>query len=309
VPDDGRCRSTPQQGRLVILKILLTGASGFTGKHFSVVAQDQSHEVVPLQADLVNATAVKDEIFKLQPAYILHLAAISFVGHTDIKAFYDVNLFGTVNLLNALSALKTPPRSIILASSANIYGNCIASPISETQVPEPSNHYGISKLAMEHAARTYSDRIPIVVARAFNYTGPGQGLTFVIPKLIDHFSRQAGEIHLGAISVEREFNDVLFVCEAYLHLLKYGQAGETYNICSGQPYTLEFVIDTLKRITAHQIDVKVDPAFVRTNEVQSLCGNPSKLQALLNTSGVATSNPPLEQTLARMLKASDHPLP
>jgi GDP-6-deoxy-D-talose 4-dehydrogenase len=286
------------------LKILLTGASGFTGQHFAAVARQKEYEVVALQSDLRQTDAVKAEIASAQPAHILHLAAISFVGHADVKAFYDVNLFGTINLLNAAAALKTRPRSVILASSANVYGNCIASPISEAQTPEPSNHYGISKLAMEHAARTYADRLPIVIARAFNYTGPGQGQTFVIPKLINHFCRKATEIHLGDVRVEREFNDVLFVCEAYMQLLKYGEAGQTYNVCSGRPHTLQYVIDTLIRITGHSIRVKVNPAFVRANEVHRLCGNPAKLRSLLTAHGGALSAPSLEDTLRQMLAAT-----
>lgn len=285
------------------MKILLTGANGFTGQHFTALAQQKGHEVVALQADLTQSEAVKAEVAALQPTHVLHLAAISFVGHADVRAFYDVNLFGTVNLLNAMAALSVPPRTIILASSANIYGNCIASPISESQTPEPSNHYGISKLAMEHAARTYVDRLPIVITRPFNYTGPGQSLTFVVPKLIDHFSRRAPDIRLGDVGVEREFNDVLFVCEAYLQLLAHGETGLTYNVCSGRPYTLQHVIDTLTRITGHSIKVEVDPAFVRTNEVQSLCGNPARLQTLLASCGSTIPHPPLESTLQRMLDA------
>lgn len=286
------------------MKILLTGASGFSGQHFTVLTQQKGHEVVALQADLTQADAVKAEVASLQPTHVLHLAGISFVGHADVRAFYEINLFGTANLLNALAALKTPPVSVILASSANIYGNCTASPISENQTPEPSNHYGISKLAMEHMARTYTDKLPIVITRPFNYTGPGQGLTFVIPKLIDHFSRRASIIHLGDVGVEREFNDVLFVCEAYLELLKFGTPGETYNVCSGQPYTLQHVIDTLTNITGHAMRVEVNPAFVRANEVHRLCGNPTKLQGLLAQHDGALATPPLAHTLERMLAAA-----
>lgn len=286
------------------MKILLTGANGFTGQHFAALAQEKGHEVVALAADLTDAEALKTEVASIQPSHVVHLAAISFVGHADVRAFYDVNLFGTLNLLNAIAALEISPRSAILTSSANVYGNCAASPIPEDQTPAPLNHYGISKLAMEHLARTYSDTLPIVIVRPFNYTGAGQALTFVIPKLIDHFSRRASRIQLGDVSVEREFNDVLFVCEAYLQLLEHGQPGETYNVCSGQPYTLQHVIDTLVRITGHSIKVELDPAFVRANEVNRLCGSPAKLQALLARHDYAPNNLPLEDTLRRMLTAA-----
>jgi GDP-6-deoxy-D-talose 4-dehydrogenase len=285
------------------LRILLTGGDGFTGQHFVVLARQKGHEVVVLKSDLTNAEAVKAEVAAVEPTHVLHLAAISFVGHADVRAFYDVNLFGTVNLLDAMASLAMPPCAIVLASSANIYGNCIVSPISESQIPEPSNHYGISKLAMEHAARTYADRLPIVIARPFNYTGPGQDLTFVIPKLTDHFKRRDPRIYLGDVTVEREFNDVIFVCEVYLQLLTIGDAGQTYNVCSGQPYTLQYVIDLLSQLTGHSINVAVNPAFVRANEVHRLCGSPAKLQTLLSQKGSRLENPPLEDTLQRMLAA------
>lgn len=287
--------------------ILLSGADGFTGRHFASLAQSRGHEVVALQSNLTQPGAVRAEVAALQPAHVLHLAAISFVGHADERAFYDVNLFGTINLLDALAELPQRPASVILASSANVYGNCTASPIAESQLPAPSNHYGISKLAMEHTARLYMDSLPVVVARPFNYTGSGQNRRFVIPKLIDHFRDKAPTIHLGDVEVEREFNDVQFVCEAYLQLLMHGQPGETYNVCSGTPYTLAYVLDVLSGLTGHRLQVKVDAAFVRANEVHSLCGDPSRLQALFRQHGLVLENPPLAETLRRMLVPATPP--
>ena len=91
---------------------------------------------------------------------------------------------------------------------------------------------------------------------------------------------------------------------AYLQLLQHGVLGEVYNVCSGQPYTLQHVIDTLTRITSHPIEVEVNPAFVRANEVHRLCGSPAKLQALLTRHGCNLDNPLLEDTLRRMLAAA-----
>lgn len=283
------------------LKILLTGTDGFTGRHFAAMAQAAGYDVLPLQANLTDRAAVQAELLATAPDAVVHLAAISFVGHADENAFYAVNVIGTTNLLAALSKLPKPPHRVLLASSANIYGNSKHSPIAETQEPAPISHYAASKLAMEHMSRAYGDRLPIVITRPFNYTGPGQDADFVIPKLVDHFARRAPVIALGNIEVEREFNDVQMVCSAYLQLLQHGESGETYNVCSGQPYALQYVIDTLTRITGHPIQVEVNPAFVRANEVHRLCGNPAKLQALLAAHGTMLDNPPLEDTLRRML--------
>jgi nucleoside-diphosphate-sugar epimerase len=283
------------------LKILLTGSDGFTGRHFAELARSTGHEVVPLMADLTDREALQSEVLATAPDAVLHLAAISFVGHADDKAFYTVNVIGTMNLLAALAQLPQAPRHVLLASSANVYGNCEASPISESQPPAPVNHYAMSKLAMEHMSRTYSDRLPVVITRPFNYTGPGQAVNFVIPKLVDHFARRVPAIALGNLHVEREFNDVQMVCSAYLQLLLHGEPGETYNVCTGRPYTLQHVIDTLTRITGHQMQVEVNPAFVRGNEVHRLCGNPTKIQTLLAKHGFRVDNLPLEETLLHML--------
>jgi len=261
------------------MNILLTGAAGFTGHHFALSAQAAGHQVLPLQADLTDKAAVAAEVRQAAPDAVLHLAAISFVGHADDSDFYRVNVIGTMHLLAAVAALPKPPQKVLLASSANIYGNCDASPIHEDQAPAPVNHYAASKLAMEHMARTFSDRLPIVITRPFNYTGAGQGGQFLIPKLVDHFARRAPHIELGNLHVEREFNDVRMVCQAYLALLLHGQPGQAYNVCSGQTYTLQNVLNMLTAITGHGIEVRVNPAFVRANEVHRLCGNPAKLTA------------------------------
>ena len=135
---------------------------------------------------------------------------------------------------------------------------------------------------MEHMAANFQDQFPIIIARPFNYTGPGQSVDFLIPKLVANFKAKAPTLYLGNLHVEREFNDVRMVCAAYLALLNRPVAKsdiEVFNICSGKTYTLQDVLNELTNITGHQIDVKINPDFVRPNEVHKLCGNPQKLQA------------------------------
>jgi len=256
------------------MRILLTGASGFTGRHFQQNATQAGHEVVPLHANLTDSASLQQGVREAGPVdAVVHLAAISFVGHANDAEFYAVNTVGTTHLLASLAALPTSdrPNRVLVASSANVYGNCPHSPISETQPPSPVNHYAASKLAMEHMAMTFIDRLPIVITRPFNYTGPGQAKSFLIPKLVDHFIRKAPVIELGNLHVEREFNDVRMVTEAYLQLIDRGAEGEIYNVCSGKTYSLTYVLEMLTRITGHSIDVKVNPAYVRANEVHRLC--------------------------------------
>ncbi|AMO98698.1 polysaccharide biosynthesis family protein [Collimonas arenae] len=277
---------------------MLTGADGFTGRHFVNGATAAGHTVIAIKSDLKDRDGLKQEILEAAPDAVVHLAAISFVGHADTSAFYDVNVIGTLNLLDGLAALPRIPQKILLASSANVYGNCEQSPIAEEQAPAPVNHYAMSKLAMEYMARNYLDRLPLFFVRPFNYTGLGQAESFLIPKLVAHFARRAAVVELGNLDVEREFNDVRFVCDAYLKLLDKGVSGEVYNVCSGKPVTLKSVIELLRKISGHELEVRVNPAFVRANEVHRLCGVSTKLEKCIG----ALSHPSLEETLRWMLK-------
>ena len=281
------------------MRILVTGARGFTGRHFMKQAEATGHQVMPLEADLTDAGAVRQAMGGLSFDAVVHLAAISFVGHADEAAFYAVNAVGTTHLLSALSELPEKPRSVLIASSANVYGNCEHSPIAESQLPAPVNHYAMSKLAMEVMATTYADRLPMLMTRPFNYTGFGQSPDFLIPKLIKHFKARSPVIELGNLHVEREFNDVRMVCDAYLQLLMSGHPGETYNICSGLTYSLQSVIDSLIEITGHVPEIRVNPQFVRQNEVVRLCGDPGKLHGVIGE----IPSYPLVETLKWMLEA------
>lgn len=281
------------------MKILLTGAAGFTGLIFSAQAEQCGHIVVPLMADLTDQAVLTKEVNVVQPDAVVHLAGISFVGHADSSAFYQVNVVGTTNLLSALAGLIKKPSCVLLVSSANIYGNCDASPITEQQPPTPVNHYAMSKLAMEYMALTYVDRLPIVIATPFNYVGIGQASRFLIPKLVDHFLKRAEVIELGNIDVEREFNDVRSVCDIYLKLLVQGKPGQQYNVCSGQTYSLKQVIKILEDLTHHSIDITINQSFVRPNEVHKLCGCPDKLVANIGP----LEQIPLSDTLSWMLAA------
>lgn len=286
------------------MKILLTGANGFTGLHFTKTAEAEGHSVHALKSDITDAATLEAEVLEASPDLVAHFAGISFVPSKDEEAFYRVHALGTSNLLNALLKLETPLKKILLASSATIYGNS-SSPFSqETQTPAPIDHYAMSKVAMEEMAKTYFDHLPIIIARPFNYTGVGQKDNFLIPKLIHHFSQKLGQIELGNLDVEREFNDVELICQTYMALLNFGQPGEIYNVCSGNARSLKQVVDCLIRITGHQIHIDVNPDFVRSNEVRRMCGDPKKIQTLFEQHQVKLNAPLLEETLTRMLEGA-----
>ena len=282
------------------MKILLTGSNGFTGHHFRAAAGGAGHLVLPLKSNLTDKNALSKEIAEIEPEAVVHLGAISFVGHSNAAEFYAVNTIGTTNLLSVLADMPSSdrPAKVLVASSANVYGNCESSPINELQAPAPVNHYAASKLAMEHMALTFNDRLPVTIVRPFNYTGPGQALSFLIPKIVNHFAQSKPIIELGNMHVEREFNDVRMVCDAYLRLLQHGASGVTYNVCTGTTHTLQAVLAAMTELTGHRPEVKVNPAFVRANEVHRLCGDPARLVACVGELKSYT----LKETLSAMLE-------
>ncbi|MDE2255990.1 MAG: GDP-mannose 4,6-dehydratase [Betaproteobacteria bacterium] len=270
--------------------VLITGLRGFTGHYLAAALRANGARVVGLvqgstlsseeiACELTDAQAVHAAVAQVRPTHVVHLAALAFVGHADARAFYDVNLFGTLNLLEALAALPELPRKVLIASSANIYGTPGVEVIDESVCPAPVNHYACSKLAMEYMVRTWFDRLPIVMTRPFNYTGIGQDEKFLIPKIVSHFKRRAAKIELGNLDVSRDFSDVRDVAAAYMGLLESDVRSEVFNVCSGKAYALPDVLRMMTEISGHAIEVRVNPALVRANEIPVLRGEPRKLQA------------------------------
>lgn len=272
-------------------RVLVTGSSGFTGRYVVDRLTAEGCEVISLTprsgesgagtVDLLDRDALTTALLGLQPELVVHLAAISFVAHGDAEEIYRVNIVGTRNLLEALAALPVPPVHVLLASSANVYGN-VGGVLDEDASLSPQNDYAVSKMAMEAMASLWKDRLPITIVRPFNYTGVGQSERFLIPKIVSHFQRRAAVIELGNIDVSRDFYDVRYVAELYARLLAVPATGEVYNICSGVEWSLERVINTLREISRHDIEVRVNPAFVRDNEVKSLRGSNEKVLAAVS---------------------------
>ena len=291
-------------------KVLLTGADGFTGKYVESELISRGYSVVGLvfreakegqvACDLTDRKAVVECLKEVKPDYIIHLAALSFVGHADQKAFYDVNVFGALNLLEAAKELGLELKKVVFASSANIYGNPEnVTRISESITPSPVNHYAMSKLAMEHMARLWFSQYPMIITRPFNYTGPGQAGQFLIPKIVSHFQKKASEIELGNTDVSRDFSDVRDIALAYANLLESDAQSETVNLCSGQVTSLHSIISMMEDIAGYNIKVRVNPDFVRENEIKILGGDNTKLTSF---TGKAPSIM-IEKTLTDMYHA------
>jgi nucleoside-diphosphate-sugar epimerase len=298
-------------------RALITGLAGFTGHYMAAelvaagyqvfgtaMPSDAADGTVPgiFAVDLLDRAAVAAMVAQVQPDVVVHLAGISFVAHADAGLIYQVNVVGTRNLLEALAACSHRPGAVLLASSANIYGNANVPVIDESIAPSPANDYAVSKLAMEYMARLWMDRLPIILARPFNYTGVGQGDNFLLPKIVSHFRRGAREIELGNLAIARDFSDVRSVVRSYRALIAAAPgagSNPAFNVCSGHSTSLQSVIAMMEEIAGYQIAVKVNPAFVRSNDVLTLTGSRAKLDA-----AVGLIEPvPLADTLRWMYSA------
>jgi nucleoside-diphosphate-sugar epimerase len=308
--------------------VLVTGLSGFTGRHLRPALQARGWRVVGVDhrepdagsasspsgaaldesrhCDLLDRQAVAALVQELQPRAVIHLAGIASVTHGDVGEIYRVNIMGTRNLLEALAAASSQAaespgsglRTVVLASTANIYGNTGGHALDESTPSAPTNDYAVSKLAMEYMALTFRERLPITIVRPFNYTGPGQSDRFVIPKIVGHFRRRAQVLELGNMDVTREFSDVRRVVEAYARLIDLPGTGQVYNLASGSGVTLREVIDILERISGHKIELRFNSAFARANEVRILVGSCARIESVIG----ALPRYTIEDTLGWMLE-------
>jgi nucleoside-diphosphate-sugar epimerase len=291
-------------------RALVTGLGGFTGRYVAAELESAGYEVVGLThgsgdgakpVDLCDRDAMLSIVPRLDADVVIHLAAISFVAHGDADAIYRVNVVGTRNLLEALDRASSRPRIVVLASSANVYGNATVEPITEDTLPAPANDYAVSKLAMENMARLWADRLPIVITRPFNYTGVGQERQFLLPKIVEHYARGAREIELGNTDVVRDFSDVRDVASCYRGIVEMAPGGSTLNLCSGKGYSLEQVLDMVGELAGYRIVVRTNPQFVRANEVNRLIGSNQRLARLMG----GFSPRPLMTTLQWMFAAAN----
>ncbi|MDX1735681.1 MAG: GDP-mannose 4,6-dehydratase [Halioglobus sp.] len=275
-------------------RVLITGLSSFTGPYLSEALLEDGYElfglsqsgdspvegVVSLHGNLLDSASLLAAVRECKPDYVIHLGAITFVPYGDASEIYQTNVVGSRNLLQALVEAGCAPERVILASSANVYGNSVEGQLDEDTPFAPANDYAVSKVAMEYMARIWSDRLPVSYVRPFNYTGRGQSEKFLIPKIVSHFQQGERVIELGNTDVIRDFSDVRYVARAYAGLVKAAAPGEAYNICSGEGYSLKSIIDTMNRLAGYDIEVRVNPDFVRANEIRRLVGDNTRLRSV-----------------------------
>lgn len=288
---------------------LITGIEGFTGPYMAAELRRLGYDVHGISrsgitgaatsvVDLLDRDGLGRVIERIRPAVVVHLAGVSHVAHSDVAAFYQVNVLGTRNLLDALAGLGEVPDSVLLASSAHVYGPSSLERLTEQSPLRPFNDYAISKVAAEHVARLYSDRLPIVITRPFNYTGIGQSTAFFVPKIVEHARRGERRLSLGNLDVERDFTDVRDLVASYGALIERRVTSGAVNICSGRSVCLREVIEQISMLAGIEFEIESDAELVRSNEVSRLAGSNERLQALIGGAHFRD----LAQTLMWMLE-------
>lgn len=278
------------------MRVALTGAKGFTGRFVSHALEAAGVSCVDLAADLRDTEAIARAVEGMAFDRLIHLAGHAFVDAADWPSFYSVNQLGTFNLLQAVARSK-PGMRCILASSAQVYGPGSQGLLGEDAPTRPANHYAVSKRAMEMGADLWRDVLDIIVTRPFNYTGIGQSDEYLLPKIVGHFRRGETEIELGNTWVKRDFGDVRSVADVYAGLALANDVPPVVNICTGRVCSIEEVVGELAAITGHSIEIRVNPHFVRANDVPVLGGDAGLLRATLPTWQPRT----LRETLSWMM--------
>lgn len=289
------------------MNILITGAGGFVAYHlinkldvsgsniYGVdVVQNKSVSVnnakyLFQKLDLLDKKSLFKTISFVKPDYIYHLAGISFVPDSvkSPEKTYYINFLGTFNLLEAVRTINIKPK-VLVVSSADVYSVKNIShnkdfKINENHPVEPHTPYAVSKLAVEILSRKYwtTDKIPIVIVRPFNHTGPYQRTDFAPPafakRVVDVVKeKKSNLIETGNTKVWRDYTDVRDVVDAYVRVIECSN-GEIYNVCNGKSIEIAFILNYFIEKSGLDIKRKISPALFRTDIDKYVCGDNEKI--------------------------------
>lgn len=286
-------------------KALIIGAAGFVGNYlidhiqkdciWSIIVTKMPQEKIEKEdieirdLDILDQEAIANLLNDVRPDYIFHLAAQSSVALSwkNPGITVDVNIKGSLNVLDAIRELDYKPR-VLLIGSGEEYGHVRPDevPVREDNVLRPGNIYAATKACQNMLGRIYSQAygMDIMMVRAFNHVGPNQAPLFVVAD----FCKQVAEIEkglrepvmkVGNLSAKRDFSDVRDVVRAYTLLMEHGVAGESYNVGSGSAIEIREILDMILSFAKVPVAVEVDPAKLRPVDVPVIEADVSKLVA------------------------------
>jgi nucleoside-diphosphate-sugar epimerase len=281
-----------------VTRVLVTGATGFTARHVIPLLIARGFDVRGVSSsdcDVRDADGVRQLALACAPQYVVHLAGTPNVPDAQKERAFGINAEGTRNLLAACASLPRPPQKILIASSCFVYGDTGADAASESKALRPMGEYGKSKLQMEEIAAAWFGRLPIVIARPFNYTGVGHGPQFLVPKLVRFFRDKGEDASFVDAGTVRDYSDVRWIAAVYADLLVHPDSGFAVNVCSGIGTPLPKLVEMLEGLTGHRARIRPRPA---DGAQHALVGSPEKLRRLLGR----LSPYSLSDTLSWMLK-------
>lgn len=302
------------------MRSLVTGASGFVGSHLIDHLIECGDEVIgttfgegvmvpckTVPLDVTDREECRRILTEVRPDAVYHLAGIASPPAVsgDLKTSLLINVGGVHSVLSAAAELSTPPR-VLVVSSGEVYGGAGADGVllNESTHSSPRNEYALSKIMAEETALLFArrDKLPVVIARPFNHTGPRQSEAFVVAA----FAKQLAEIvtakrgpviEVGNLGARRDFTDVRDVVRAY-RLLITQEATGIFNVASGVGVSIEDILHHLIALAETSLTVKPDSLRMRPAEVPVVIGSAAKLRAI--TGWVPHYS--LKQTLADTLE-------
>jgi len=287
----------------------VTGAEGFIGSHLVEGLVRRGHRVKAMvlynmwsstgwletlapeitdQVDVVfgdvRDPATVREVVE-DAAVVYHLAAIGSVpySYSAPRSFIDTNTIGTMHVLEAARACRTP--RVVHTSTSETYGTARTVPISEAHPLQAQSPYAASKVAGDKLAESFhlSYGLPVVTLRPFNTFGPRQSTRAVIPQIITQLASGSKQIVLGALNPTRDFSYVLDTAEAFMTL---GEApasaviGELFNCGPGDDIAIGKLAEDIARLMEVDADIVEDPKRLRPkdSEVMRLVCDATKLR-------------------------------
>ncbi len=306
----------------MVERILLTGATGFVGSLLAPALAAAFPNAILTRVgaiaergasaiDLLDRHAVDAMVRAARPDLVVHLAAQASVAGSiaSVATTWSINCTGTLLLASAI-AEHAPGATVFFTSSSEVYGASFLSGVVDENSPvAPMNPYAQSKALAETILK---QRLPawtrVIVARAFNHTGPGQRDDFVLPSFASQVARieaglQPPTIAVGNLDVRRDFLDVRDVVAAYVALIDTAPnlpPRFTVNIASGTTHRLRDLLDMLRSLSRVPVDVALDPARLRPHDLPLAAGSPALMRLVTGWAPKYS----IEETLGQLLEVA-----
>lgn len=302
---------------------LIIGAAGFVGNYlidhiqkncvWSITVTKMKHENVSWDGvdirnvDILRKEEISDLLNEVRPDYIFHLAAQSSVvlSWKNPGVTVDVNIKGSLNVLDAIRELDYKPR-VLLIGSGEEYGHVkeCEVPIDEENVLRPGNLYAATKACQNMIGSIYAKAygMQVMMVRAFNHIGPNQSPQFVVADFCKQIAeieagRQESVIRVGNLVARRDFSDVRDVVRAYVLLIENGIPGETYNVGAGKAVAIQEILERIVKLSKTPVTIELDQQKLRPVDVPIIEANIEKIQACTGWSPQIDLETTLNETL------------